>query len=495
MSEKAEKVVSLRLDQLEAASGGWNRPMETEGAELEVLEASMMREGQLEPIVVRPVAKGRYEVISGHRRLAAARKLNWATLEARVREMSDEDAESWGFATNFARKNIGIFWEAVEVQKLKEKGESVEQIVAALGHSDAWVRRRLLLNLEACKRFAKAVLEPTGVPIEKVHPTNLEFLGEVNEKTWEWLESLKKRGADQLSRNLAEAGWLLRSIYSSFARVEGRPWSCAWKRGGREEPACADCLHYGGELQVLFPELEPIRWVKGMCGQAECVKWKQACALAAAKEAIKKCGWKGRVVLASKAPGGFSSWKRLKNEKTAEIAIIEDYDGAGMECGEWGYYRKIQALPKETEPGTSGTPGLSWQERQRVEEEQNAKLSGLMAEVLKEGIPASVDGVELPGSVFEALKAFRRWVRRELEYPFYYFQEGPLARNFGVLARIVVGAERAEAIEKQLVELAKEFEIEFEWEDDEAEEDVEDAPDTAAEAKGDEEPAEEKAEK
>ncbi len=61
-------------------------------ADMEGLKASIQRDGFLAPILVRPVAGGRYEVISGNHRLMAARELGLVGIPAVVRRLGDVDA-------------------------------------------------------------------------------------------------------------------------------------------------------------------------------------------------------------------------------------------------------------------------------------------------------------------------------------------------------------------------------------------------------------------
>lgn len=61
-------------------------------ADMEALKASIQRDGFLSPILVRPIAGGRYEVVSGNHRLMAARELGLAEIPAVVIRLSDPDA-------------------------------------------------------------------------------------------------------------------------------------------------------------------------------------------------------------------------------------------------------------------------------------------------------------------------------------------------------------------------------------------------------------------
>ena len=61
-------------------------------AELETLAASLSRHGLLQPIVVRPLAGGGYELVAGERRWRAAQRAGWQEIPAAVRSLSDGQA-------------------------------------------------------------------------------------------------------------------------------------------------------------------------------------------------------------------------------------------------------------------------------------------------------------------------------------------------------------------------------------------------------------------
>ncbi len=70
---------------------------------LDALTASLKRHGQLTPILVEPVGPG-YAVLSGTRRLSAAQKLGWKSLNACVRTPDDDaQRELWVIESNHAR--------------------------------------------------------------------------------------------------------------------------------------------------------------------------------------------------------------------------------------------------------------------------------------------------------------------------------------------------------------------------------------------------------
>ena len=90
-----------------------------EGEELESLLDSISENGIISPLVVRPTeAKGKFEVISGHRRLHAARMLNLETVPVTVCDVSREDAMIMLVDSNLHREHI-LPSEKAKAYKLK----------------------------------------------------------------------------------------------------------------------------------------------------------------------------------------------------------------------------------------------------------------------------------------------------------------------------------------------------------------------------------------
>lgn len=90
-----------------------------EGEELKSLLGSISENGIISPLVVRPTEeKGKYEVISGHRRLHAARVLNIETVPVTVCDVSREEAMIMLVDSNLHREHI-LPSEKAKAYKLK----------------------------------------------------------------------------------------------------------------------------------------------------------------------------------------------------------------------------------------------------------------------------------------------------------------------------------------------------------------------------------------
>ncbi|MEX3614592.1 MAG: ParB/RepB/Spo0J family partition protein, partial [Burkholderia gladioli] len=82
---------------------------------------SMTAHGQIQAILVRPMPDGGYELVAGERRYRGAKLLNWTQIRARIRQMTDEQAEDIQYAENVHRKNLTQAEEAKKLARDLEK--------------------------------------------------------------------------------------------------------------------------------------------------------------------------------------------------------------------------------------------------------------------------------------------------------------------------------------------------------------------------------------
>lgn len=77
--------------------------------------------GQLQPITVRGTSGGRYSVITGHRRLAAAKSLGWEGIHAIVTDSDDDLAFRQAVAENLKRKNFTPLQVALLIGRIRKE--------------------------------------------------------------------------------------------------------------------------------------------------------------------------------------------------------------------------------------------------------------------------------------------------------------------------------------------------------------------------------------
>lgn len=128
--------------------------------EMKRLMESIQKFGTLTPALARPVPEGGYELISGHRRLAACQVLGIETMPVIIREMSDDEAVIAMVDANLQREHIlpseKAFAYKMKLDAIKHQGKasvqvaekflSVEKVAEDAGESKDQVRRYIRLT-------------------------------------------------------------------------------------------------------------------------------------------------------------------------------------------------------------------------------------------------------------------------------------------------------------------------------------------------------------
>lgn len=113
------------------------------------LAESIKAQGIMQPVLVRPVSPGYYEIIAGERRWRAAQIAGLSEVPALIREVPDEAALAMSLIENIQREDLNPLEEAMGIQRLiKEFGMTHQAASEALGSSRSAVSNLLrLLNL------------------------------------------------------------------------------------------------------------------------------------------------------------------------------------------------------------------------------------------------------------------------------------------------------------------------------------------------------------
>ena len=137
----------IDIDKLQA--GQYQPRTKMDQASLEELAQSIKEQGLISPILVRPISKGRYEIIAGERRYRACILAGLKKVPVLIRKISDEKALAWALIENIQREDLNPLEEAAGIQRLvtefKMTHESASQ---AIGRSRTATTNLLrLLNL------------------------------------------------------------------------------------------------------------------------------------------------------------------------------------------------------------------------------------------------------------------------------------------------------------------------------------------------------------
>lgn len=139
----------LRTDQLQP--GKYQPRSHMDDTALKELAASIKAQGIMQPILVRPVAGGRFEIIAGERRWRAAKIAGLETVPVLVREVADNAALAMALIENIQREDLNPLEQAVGIQRLvNEFGATHDQAADMVGRSRSAVTNLLrLLGLAA----------------------------------------------------------------------------------------------------------------------------------------------------------------------------------------------------------------------------------------------------------------------------------------------------------------------------------------------------------
>jgi len=135
---------NVAVDELQPGKFQPRSQMEPEA--LAELAESIKAQGVMQPILVRALGAGAYEIIAGERRWRAARMAGLATVPALIKDISDSEALAAALIENIQREDLSPLEEAAGIQRLvQEFGLTHQAIAETLGRSRAAVTNLLRL--------------------------------------------------------------------------------------------------------------------------------------------------------------------------------------------------------------------------------------------------------------------------------------------------------------------------------------------------------------
>ncbi|MES1201199.1 MAG: ParB/RepB/Spo0J family partition protein [Pseudomonadota bacterium] len=115
-------------------------------AELSELADSIRTHGVLQPILVRPIGEGRYEIVAGERRWRAAQRAGLHAIPAVIRELDEVEILEIGIIENVQRTDLNPIEEAQGYQALIDRfGRTQQDIADAVGKSRPHIANMLRL--------------------------------------------------------------------------------------------------------------------------------------------------------------------------------------------------------------------------------------------------------------------------------------------------------------------------------------------------------------
>lgn len=102
--KKKEKIEEINISLIDNFKDHPFKVLDNE--ELQSLENSIKDNGLMEAVILRQKSNGRYEMISGHRRLLACKKLGLETIPSRIRNLTDDEAIIYMVDSNLHREKL-----------------------------------------------------------------------------------------------------------------------------------------------------------------------------------------------------------------------------------------------------------------------------------------------------------------------------------------------------------------------------------------------------
>jgi ParB family transcriptional regulator, chromosome partitioning protein len=136
---------SLAVDRIR--SGRYQPRTRMDEAALDELADSIRQQGVVQPILVRPVDGGRYEIVVGERRWRAAQRAGLTEIPALVRTLPDQAALALALIENIQREDLNPLEEAQGIKRLVEEfGLTHDAAAQAVGRSRSAITNLLRLT-------------------------------------------------------------------------------------------------------------------------------------------------------------------------------------------------------------------------------------------------------------------------------------------------------------------------------------------------------------
>ncbi len=142
--ESTGKPLDIPLDNIER--NPWQTRTHFDEAKLQELAQSIVVSGIVQPILVRPLSGGKYQLIAGERRWLASRKAQKTTIPAIVRQVADEQVLEMTIIENLQRTDLNPIEQARAYQRLSQDFQlTQEQMATRTGKERASVANFLRL--------------------------------------------------------------------------------------------------------------------------------------------------------------------------------------------------------------------------------------------------------------------------------------------------------------------------------------------------------------
>ncbi len=146
-------LASLAISSIEPLPGQPRKRFDEEA--LGELAASIAARGVIQPIIVRPKGKGRYQLVAGERRWRAAQKARLHEIPALVRDLDDREVTALALIENIQREDLNPVEEARAYHRLSEDEGMTQAEIAQMVEKS----RSHVANLQRLLNLPEAVLD------------------------------------------------------------------------------------------------------------------------------------------------------------------------------------------------------------------------------------------------------------------------------------------------------------------------------------------------
>lgn len=245
---RAVVVRLLPTDKLVPTADNTRRPITN--TSVESLAKSLVRDGVLQPIVVRPHPSedGKWEIRAGERRWRAAKLAGLAEIPAIIRPLDDQAAMTVTIAENLQRENLHPLEEAAAFRQALDKGLEPKALAAKLGKSAAFVHRRASLTTLS-QSWRAEILRPDS-EAGRFSVAHLELISRLPAETQ---ELLAENGFHRVfARGFPTVEELRRVIDDGLRTLASMPWKLDDEGLDPKAGACLTCPKRSGMQPALF---------------------------------------------------------------------------------------------------------------------------------------------------------------------------------------------------------------------------------------------------
>jgi ParB family chromosome partitioning protein len=269
--QEAERLLIQEVNLTSIRPSKANPRRRIDDAALAELAANIATHGVLQPILIRPVAGGDYQIVCGERRWRATKIAGKGTIPARIVTLSDAEALEFAVIENLQREDVHELDQANGFKALMQQDPSlytVETIAAKVGRSSSFVYQRLKLA-ELAPSVQKAFYEGKlmaghAIEIARLQAADQEralrecFPGHNTTNA-----ILKEKDPRPLSvRDLRD--WIQREVHLSLANA---PFDVNDASLLSTAGPCSTCPKRSGANPLLFADSIPR---KDVCTDREC---------------------------------------------------------------------------------------------------------------------------------------------------------------------------------------------------------------------------------